>query len=98
VSVAGGVSGVSVLGLAALVNVTASEVANDALRINLLAGNDVGEASGLAAGAIKLTLDGGAGDDVLVGSAGNDVLDGGTGDDVLLGGRGTDIGLNGGSC
>jgi len=95
VSVAGSASGVAVLGLSARVNVTGSEVANDGLRINLLAGDDVGEASGLAAGAIKLTLDGGAGDDVLIGSAGNDVLDGGTGDDVLLGGPGTDIGLNG---
>ena len=49
------------------------------------------EASGLAAGAIQLTADGGDGDDVLLGGAGNDVLLGGAGDDVLIGGPGNDI-------
>jgi Ca2+-binding RTX toxin-like protein len=95
VQVAGDAGGVSVLGLSARVNVTASEVANDVLRINLLGGDDVAEASALAAGVIKLTLDGGVGDDVLVGSAGNDVLDGGPGEDVLIGGPGADTGVNG---
>jgi Ca2+-binding RTX toxin-like protein len=73
------------------VNVTGSEAANDRLRINALAGDDVVEASSLAAGAIQLTEDGGDGDDVLIGSDGNDVLLGGAGDDVLLGGLGTDV-------
>ena len=53
------------------------------------------EASGLAAGAIQLTADGGDGDDVLIGGDGNDVLLGGAGDDVLVGGPGIDI-LDGG--
>ena len=53
------------------------------------------EASGLAAGAIQLTADGGDGDDVLIGGDGNDVLLGGAGDDVLVGGRGIDV-LDGG--
>jgi Ca2+-binding RTX toxin-like protein len=53
------------------------------------------EASGLAAGAIQLTADGGAGDDVLIGGDGADVLSGGAGDDVLIGGLGIDV-LNGG--
>ena len=53
------------------------------------------EASGLAAGAIQLTADGGDGDDILVGGAGDDVLLGGAGDDVLLGGAGNDV-LDGG--
>ena len=93
--VAGDASGVSVFGLAAQVNITGSEPANDRLTINTLAGDDVVDASGLAAGAIGLTEDGGDGDDVLIGSAGDDVLIGGPGDDVLIGGPGQDV-LDGG--
>ena len=88
--VAGDASGVAVLGLAARVNITGAEAANDRLRVNALAGDDVVEASSLAAGSIQLTADGGDGDDVLVGGAGDDVLLGGAGDDVLLGGAGND--------
>jgi Ca2+-binding RTX toxin-like protein len=83
-------TGASVLGLAAQINVTGAETANDRLTINALDGNDVIDASGVAAGAIQLTLDGGAGDDVIIGGAGNDVLIGGDGDDVLIGGGGVD--------
>jgi Ca2+-binding RTX toxin-like protein len=93
--VVGDASGVSVLGLAAQVNITGSEPANDWLVLNMLAGDDVVEASGLSAGAIQLTADGGADNDVLIGSDGNDVLLGGAGDDVLIGGLGIDI-LDGG--
>src|SRR5262249_47332047 len=74
VVVSGGAGGVSVIGLAARVNITHSEAANDKLIIQALAGDDVVDASGLAAGAIQLTEDGGDGDDVLIGSAGNDTL------------------------
>jgi Ca2+-binding RTX toxin-like protein len=91
----GDASGVAVIGLAARVNITGAEAANDRLTVNALAGDDVVEASGLAAGTIQLTADGGDGDDVLIGGAGNDVLAGGAGDDVLLGGPGVDI-LDGG--
>jgi Ca2+-binding RTX toxin-like protein len=66
------------------------------LRINALRGDDVIEASGLSAGAIGLTEDGGDGNDVLIGSAGNDTILGGAGDDVLIGGPGLDI-LDGGT-
>ena len=45
---------------------------------------------------IQLTVDGGAGDDVIIGGDGNDVLLGGAGDDVLVGGAGHDI-LDGGA-
>ena len=58
-------------------NITGSEAANDRLTVNALAGNDGVNASGLAAGAIQLTTDGGDGDDVLIGGAGNDTLLGG---------------------
>ena len=60
-----------------------------------LAGNDVIDASGLAAGSIQLTANGGDGADVLIGSAGNDTLQGGAGDDILIGNGGQDV-LDGG--
>jgi Ca2+-binding RTX toxin-like protein len=92
----GDAAGTSVLGLASQVNITGAESSLDRLTVNLLAGDDVLEASGLAAGAIQLTGNGGADDDVLIGGDGNDVLLGGDGDDVLLGGPGIDV-LDGGA-
>ncbi len=89
--VAGDTSGVSVFGLAAQVNITGGEAANDRVTVNALADDDVVDASGLLAGAIQFTADGGDGDDVLIGGEGDDVLTGGAGDDVLLGGGGTDV-------
>ncbi len=91
----GDANGTSVLGLAALVNITGAEAALDRLVITALAGDDVVEASRLAVGAIQLTADGGEGDDILIGGDGNDTLAGGIGDDVLIGGAGLDI-LDGG--
>jgi Ca2+-binding RTX toxin-like protein len=87
----GDANGISVLGLAAQVNITGGEAANDRLVIQALAGDDVIEASGVSGGAVKLTLDGGAGDDIIIGGAGDDILIGGDGDDVLIGGGGIDI-------
>ena len=78
-------------GLMAATGSPASAATTAMLRINALAGDDVVEASGLAAGALRLTADGGDGADVLIGSDGNDVLLGGPGDDVLLGGPGADV-------
>jgi len=80
----------AVLGLSAVVNVTASEGANDALVINAGAGNDGLTASTVPAGVVKLTLDGGAGDDTILGSQGADVLIGGTGSDFVFGDNGND--------
>jgi Ca2+-binding RTX toxin-like protein len=90
-TVDGNAGGVSVLGLAAQVDVDGAESANDRLTVNALAGDDVVDASGLAAVAIQLTADGGNDDDVLIGGDGNDVLLGGAGDDVLIGGPGLDV-------
>jgi Ca2+-binding RTX toxin-like protein len=90
----GDAAGATVMGLAAQVNIFGHEAANDRLVINALAGDDVVDASGLAA-CILLTIDGGDGDDVLIGSDGNDVILGGPGDDILIGGPGLDI-LDGG--
>jgi Ca2+-binding RTX toxin-like protein len=92
----GDASGVAVIGLAARVNITGAEVANDRLTVNTLGGNDVLDASSLSADAIPLTVNGGDGDDVLIGGAGNDTLNGDAGDDVLIGGPGLDI-LDGGT-
>ena len=93
--VVGNASGTQVLGLATQVSITGTEATNDRLTIQGRAADDVVEASGLAANAMALTVDGGEGDDVLVGSDGNDTLLGGAGDDVLVGGPGIDI-LDGG--
>jgi len=95
IQVSGDASGVAVVGLAARVNITGAEAANDRLTVNARAGDDVVEASGLAAGAIQLTANGDDGDDVLIGGDGADTLAGGAGDDVLVGGPGLDI-LDGG--
>ena len=85
------------VGLAARVSVTGAEPANDTLRINALAGNDVVDAVLLAADAVVLTCDGGDGDDILLGGDGDDTLLGGDGDDVLFGGPGHDS-LDGGQA
>ena len=95
VTVAGSSGSVSVTGLSAAVTIFGSEAANDRLTINALGGDDVVGASGLAAGLIGFTADGGAGADVLIGSGGNDTLLGGPDDDVLIGGPGLDV-LDGG--
>ena len=82
-------------GLPATVNITNIDPARDALTINGLDGNDILDAAQLAADSIVLTLDGGAGDDLLVGGDGNDTLFGRDGDDILVGGPGQDV-LDGG--
>jgi Ca2+-binding RTX toxin-like protein len=91
----GAAGSADVFGLPFGVHLAGAEPANDRLVIQTLAGDDVVEATGLAADAILLTIDGGEGDDVLLGGTGNDTILGGTGDDVLIGGPGQDI-LDGG--
>jgi Ca2+-binding RTX toxin-like protein len=92
----GDAAGVSVVGLAARIDIRGAEAADDRLAVNLLAGDDLFDGSGLAANSIQLTVDGGDGDDVLIGGAGSDTLLGGAGDDVLIGGGGLDV-LDGGT-
>src|SRR5262249_14995702 len=62
----------------------------DQLVVNGGAGNDTIDASSLPLGTITLTLDGGAGDDMLFGAQGSETLLGGLGSDVLNGGIGAD--------
>jgi Ca2+-binding RTX toxin-like protein len=47
-------------------------------------GNDTIDASALAADAVHLVVDGGAGDDTILSGHGNDLLAGGTGDDTFV--------------
>jgi Ca2+-binding RTX toxin-like protein len=91
-------SGVAVSGLAALVAIQHQEP-SDKLDVNGRGGNDAISAAALAAQAITLTLDGGAGDDTiaggqgietLLGSEGNDSIDGNGGNDLALLGAGED--------
>jgi Ca2+-binding RTX toxin-like protein len=93
--VSGGAGNVTVAGLPARVNITRAEGANDRLTVNTLAGDDVVNASNLAAGSIQLRVDGGEGNDDLIGSAGGDVINGGDGDDTITGGPGDDRALLG---
>jgi Ca2+-binding RTX toxin-like protein len=96
VSVSGdAASGISVLGLAAQVNVLHADP-TDKLTVQALDGDDVVDAAAMDAGLISLLLDGGEGDDNLVGGDGNETLLGGAGDDVLIGGPGLDV-LDGGA-
>ena len=96
VTVTGAGPNAELAGLSAAVSVSGASATNDRLTVNSLGGDDVIDASGVAAGSIPLTLAGGDGDDVLIGGDGDDVLLGGAGDDVLIGGPGNDT-LDGGS-
>ena len=87
---------VSVTGLAAIVDITNANAAQDQLAVDGLAGDDVINGSELAADAIQFHADGGDGADVINGGAGNDTLVGGAGDDILNGGPGQDV-LDGGT-
>src|SRR5262249_33267464 len=84
---------VTVAGLPELVTISGSE-ATDALVVAGGAGNDTLSAATLFANTV-LTLDGGAGNDVLLGSRGNDRLLGGDGKDFVDGNQGNDVALLG---
>jgi Ca2+-binding RTX toxin-like protein len=90
VTVASSGAGVVVNGLAAKVTLTGTEGALDSLTVNGLAGNDTINASGLKAGQVNLTINGGDGDDKITGSQGNDLVFGGRGNDMALLGAGDD--------
>jgi predicted lipoprotein with Yx(FWY)xxD motif len=89
INVSGDASGVAVSGLAALVAIRHQEP-NDGLAVNGLDGNDAISAAALAAQAITLTLDGGAGDDTIAGGQGIETAFGGDGNDTIDGNGGND--------
>ena len=90
IKIGGDTSGVTVSGLRAQVAIQHQEP-TDKLAVNGLAGADSIDASALAAGAIALTLDGGAGDDTIAGGQGVETSIGGDGNDVVDGNKGDDI-------
>ena len=61
------------------------------LDVNGQGGNDLILGRAGLAGLIRLDLDGGEGNDLLIGGDGADVLRGGAGNDTLLGSRGNDV-------
>jgi Ca2+-binding RTX toxin-like protein len=95
-SISGSGGSVTVTSATFVVAITSAEPANDTLTINTSAGDDLVSASQLANSSIRLTLNGGANNDILVGSSGNDTINGEDGDDHLVGGAGTDV-ANGGA-
>ncbi len=90
VGIVGANGGAVVVGLSPIVEIIHADAASDRLLVDGLAGNDTVNAAGLAASAMLLTLEGGAGNDSLRGGAGDDTLDGGPGIDFLDGGAGAD--------
>ncbi|MFO1081749.1 MAG: hypothetical protein U1E23_14105 [Reyranellaceae bacterium] len=83
--------GVSVVGLAATIGVLTADATLDRLTVSGQGGDDtISAGSGLAA-LVRLTLDGGSGNDTLVGGDGADTLLGGAGNDSLDGAGGTDV-------
>ena len=90
IKVAGSNGNATVTGLATVVSVKNAEPANDTLTVNALAGADTVDASGLAASAIKLEINGGDDADVLTGSKGSDRVNGGRGNDAAFLGAGDD--------
>lgn len=89
--IAGDSSFTTINGMSPLVELTGAEGVFDELRLDMLGGDDLVEASGLTALAAKLILMGGDGDDILFGGGGNDLLIGGAGQDILFGGPGADL-------
>ena len=65
------------------------------LVVNANGGDDTITAGNGLAGLIKLTIDGGAGNDTITGGDGDDRLLGGDGNDLITGGRGNDTALLG---
>ncbi|HEY2371256.1 MAG TPA: calcium-binding protein [Gaiellaceae bacterium] len=90
VNVTGDASGVAVAGAAARVAIQHAEP-TDELDVNGLDGIDSISATGLAAGTISTTLDGGAGGDRIAGSQGVEKLIGGDGNDSIDGNGGNDV-------
>jgi predicted lipoprotein with Yx(FWY)xxD motif len=94
IQVAGDPSGVSVSGLRPQVSIQHQEP-TDGLVVHGLDGADSIDASGLAANAIALQLDGDTGNDTIAGGQGVETSIGGDGNDTIDGNKGTDTALLG---
>ena len=91
ITAVGGGGRATVTGLAAAVNIAGAEGTRDTLAINALGGNDSIDAKGLGADTLRLTADGGAGNDTLAGAPGADTESGGDGNDTIDGNGGADV-------
>jgi Ca2+-binding RTX toxin-like protein len=89
INISGDTPGVTVSGLRAQVAIKHQEP-TDQLTVSGSGGADSIDASALAANAIALTLDGGAGDDTIAGGQGAETSLGGDGNDVIDGNKGND--------
>ncbi len=89
-AVSGSAGAVRVTGLSAAVDVLGADPLSDSLVVNTLGGADVLDATGLEAGEIKLTANGGPQADLLIGGPGDELFIGGQGDDAILAGDGDD--------
>jgi Ca2+-binding RTX toxin-like protein len=95
IAIAPNAGAVDVTGLATAVRIEHPEAANDLLDVKGLDGNDtISGAVGLAA-LIKVTIDGGAGNDTINGGDGAESLTGGDGNDAVDGNGGADVALLG---
>lgn len=90
VNISGVPGDVNVSGLGAAVKITGADLEQDLLTVNGLNGDDTIDATNLAVGAMKLLLDGGKGDDLLIGGGEDDTFIGGKGNDFVVGGKGDD--------
>src|SRR5262249_5508972 len=82
VDVLGSAGSVAVFGLPAQVSISHAET-TDQLVIETADGNDTINAATLPADTMTLTIDGGAGNDIIFGSQGADTLNGGDGNDFV---------------
>ncbi|MFO1081750.1 MAG: calcium-binding protein [Reyranellaceae bacterium] len=96
VSVSAVAGGVSVVGLAATIGVLNADATLDRVTVSGQGGDDTITAGNGLAALVRLTLDGGSGNDTLVGGDGADTLLGGEGNDRVTGGRSNDTALLGG--
>jgi hypothetical protein len=95
ITVTGAAGSATVTGALRTLNLRGAEAGSDALTINGRGGKDRIDASGLGAAVLKLTADGGTGDDTLLGSRGDDALLGGNDNDAIDGNQGNDTAFMG---
>ncbi len=91
IAASGAAGTVRVTGLTAALRVAHGDPARDALTLNALGGEDTVNASDLRADALRLTTNGGVGNDSLLGSQGADLVNGGDGKDTAFLGAGDDV-------
>jgi Ca2+-binding RTX toxin-like protein len=91
ITAAGDTSAVDITGLPARIHLTGTEPAGDRLEVNARGGDDTIDSTDLAADKMRLRLDGGARNEVLLGGAGDDVFFAGDGADVVFAGGGDNV-------